>query len=408
MTNQIQRPTWQKPWNSKEAFVISLGILVLGMMLNQLSHQHLAIPSWPYNLGMGIIFSAIILFIYIFYRKTYVVQWLSGIPSCIGAMALFALVALLMGLIPQADSSNTPAMMFRLNFLKQSWLFLLSTSYLLICLGLLVLKRFTLMNFKNIGFAASHLGLWIIIFSAGLSTGDLERYQIAVEEGNTVSKGINLDYNEHNFPFSIQLLDFRIDEFPAKLAFVDIKTNQINTKIKNNLTLIEDGIAVNIDQYEVKILKYIPSAAGGPDSGYIPSNDSLSAQAALIAIKNNETKTVTEGWISSGSPSIKASYLKADSNSFFAMTLPDPKKFSSRIIINKSTGAKDTVILEVNKPYKVDGWLLYQIGYDKDMGKYSKLSILEAVRDPWIPIIYTGVFLLIAGAGFMFWMGRRK
>jgi hypothetical protein len=41
---------------------------------------------------------------------------------------------------------------------------------------------------------------------------------------------------------------------------------------------------------------------------------------------------------------------------------------------------------------------IYQYGYDESMGKYSRQSVFELVRDPWLPLVYTGIFMLLAGA----------
>ena len=41
------------------------------------------------------------------------------------------------------------------------------------------------------------------------------------------------------------------------------------------------------------------------------------------------------------------------------------------------------------------------------MGKWSNLSVLELVKDPWLPLIYIGIFMMIAGAFYMFWMGNK-
>jgi cytochrome c biogenesis protein ResB len=64
------------------------------------------------------------------------------------------------------------------------------------------------------------------------------------------------------------------------------------------------------------------------------------------------------------------------------------------------------VTVEVNKPYKARGWNFYQLGYEEKMGPASQLSIIEAVYDPWLPLVYTGIFLMIAGALYLFWLGR--
>lgn len=58
--------------------------------------------------------------------------------------------------------------------------------------------------------------------------------------------------------------------------------------------------------------------------------------------------------------------------------------------------------IEVNHPLSINGWKVYQLSYDEQMGKWSTLSVLELVRDPWLPVVYLGILLLAIGAVGMF------
>ena len=85
-----------------------------------------------------------------------------------------------------------------------------------------------------------------------------------------------------------------------------------------------------------------------------------------------------------------------------------PKRFASEIQILTKTGKNIETIVDVNKPYEVDGWKIYQYGYDTQMGAQSRISILELVRDPWLPLVYAGIYMMLAGAVCMFVIGGRK
>ena len=93
------------------------------------------------------------------------------------------------------------------------------------------------------------------------------------------------------------------------------------------------------------------------------------------------------------------------------------RRFASDIIITprnplttqRSSLTSDIVAtVEVNKPVEVDGWKIYQYGYDTQMGAMSQISILELVSDPWLPLVYTGIYMMLAGAVCMFLFGGRK
>lgn len=75
-----------------------------------------------------------------------------------------------------------------------------------------------------------------------------------------------------------------------------------------------------------------------------------------------------------------------------------PRSFASDVTIHTKQGrvVRDTV--KVNKPLSVEGWKIYQYGYDQMRGKDSEISTFELVRDPWLPYVYLGIFMMLAGA----------
>ena len=75
-----------------------------------------------------------------------------------------------------------------------------------------------------------------------------------------------------------------------------------------------------------------------------------------------------------------------------------PRRFASDIQILTKTRKKIQTTVEVNKPVEVDGWKIYQYGYDTQMGAMSQTSILELVSDPWLPLVYTGIYMMLGGA----------
>ncbi|MBQ3631923.1 MAG: cytochrome c biogenesis protein ResB [Prevotella sp.] len=85
-----------------------------------------------------------------------------------------------------------------------------------------------------------------------------------------------------------------------------------------------------------------------------------------------------------------------------------PRRFASDIQILTKTGKNIRTTVEVNKPVEVDGWKIYQYGYDTQMGAMSQTSILELVSDPWLPLVYTGIYMMLGGAVCMFVFGNKR
>ena len=97
-------------------------------------------------------------------------------------------------------------------------------------------------------------------------------------------------------------------------------------------------------------------------------------------------------------------------NDFVMETYDDgsPKRFVSDVLIQTQSGQNVNASVEVNKPVEVDGWKIYQYGYDTNMGAMSQISILELVSDPWLPLVYTGIYMMLCGAVCMFVFGGRS
>ena len=85
-----------------------------------------------------------------------------------------------------------------------------------------------------------------------------------------------------------------------------------------------------------------------------------------------------------------------------------PRRFASDIQILTKSGKNIVTTVDVNKPFEVEGWKIYQYGYDTQMGPMSRTSILELISDPWLPAVYVGIYMMLAGAVCLLLMGIRK
>jgi hypothetical protein len=107
---------------------------------------------------------------------------------------------------------------------------------------------------------------------------------------------------------------------------------------------------------------------------------------------------------------VKTMPMSIELKKFIMETYDDgsPKRYASVLKIAEKQGEVFEATIDVNKPIVVDGWKIYQYGYDTSMGAESKISILELVSDPWLPLVYAGIFMMLGGAVCMFVFGRRE
>jgi hypothetical protein len=391
----------------KEGFLIAFSIIVIGTVMEWITGgKGAALPKWPVNLEFGIGFILLLLMLHFFYRKTEIIKWLSRVPAALSAIVLFTVLVLIMGLSKQNEQDASQlSRLTGVDHVRNSYTFLIAGFYLLTSLGLVALRRLTPFTFKNIGFGLNHIGLWIIIFAGSLGSGDLERLTIYVEEGQTVWYAYDLNKEPREVPFTVKLIDFDIKDFPPKLALIEQPEMKVPRDVKNNFSLIENGATYKLNKWDVTVKQYIPNAWPEGDH-YVATADSFSVPAAQVEAKLREGNEVITGWLSCGNFMMQPTFMILDNTYAIAMTVPEAKEFSSLIEVVQKNGKSETIKLKVNEPIHVGAWNLYQTSYDEEKGKWSTLSVIEAIRDPWIAVIYLGIFMVLCGALYIFWIGR--
>ena len=86
------------------------------------------------------------------------------------------------------------------------------------------------------------------------------------------------------------------------------------------------------------------------------------------------------------------------------------RRYASEVMIySQATMHQYAATIDVNKPVEVDGWKIYQKDYRlTDAGDDCQISILELVRDPWLPWVYAGIIMMLLGALLQLFIGRKK
>ncbi len=397
----------KKIWGYTESFVVSFEIMILGFVIEIfMKGSGVRSPHMPYNLYMILALIAILVFIHLTYRHTPFVKWFSSVPCSVSAISVYALLVLLLGFIPQQEDSARWLQLTGLNHLKNSWPFYLIQFYLLISLGLVALRRGFPFKMKNLGFLLNHFGLWITLVAAGLGSGDQKSVSIDLfEDSGFTNTGIMANQQKIDLPFSLKLIDFNIEFYNPKIAVADQSKGEIVQKHAETLPLIYEGFETKLINWKIKVKEFLPFAIR-TDSGYIRADKPGSISVAFVETKNVITGDTASGWITSGSMMFEPRFLNLKRSKLLILVEPEPRKFESLVLVKDSRNNEDTIKLEVNKPFRLNGWKLYQLSYDTELGKYSKRSVIQAVRDPWLPVVYTGILMLLGGAVYLFWLGR--
>jgi len=409
MSNENSRRTWQYPWSYREGIILTAAILLIGFGLQVAGGGTLlTIAGFPWNMISGLVFLCILVFTFHFWQKHTIIKGLGSVKAALPAILGFTFLVLLMGFVKQdVESRNAVVRLFGLTHLVKTWPFILINLYLLILLGIVTMKRLAPFNLKNAGFFLNHFGLFLVLFSTAMGSSDMQRLTMNCNENQIERKAVDASGKVVDLPLSIKLLDFNIDEFRPKVTIVDNKTTKIvKNKGIDQLEML-DKDSFNIFQYHVKVEEFLASS-GKVGDAFIKSDEPGSAPSAKVVVTNSTDHTKVSGWICCGSYVNAPVTLKLNENYSLVMLPAEPRKFSSRLNIQTQGGKNVTTTIEVNKPYPIDGWKIYQTSYNTEMGRWSELSVLELVRDPWLPLVYLGIFLMMAGAVFLFVFGKPK
>ncbi len=408
---------FEPPWKYREGFLLALALLLAGFIIEAITPQPgISIPAFPFNMYAGMAFITTIAFLHFFYRDEHIVRWLSTIPAATSAICLIVLLTILMGVFKQdePDAGGLPGAI-GVTHLKNAWPFLMAQLYVLTSLGLVILRRSIPLKRKNIGFILNHAGLWIVIAAASLGTGDLHRLRMDLRVGEPVWYAYDDKSHVYELPFALELINFDIEEYPPQLAIVDSHTGHLSDPAQRPLPYIEAGKTTGLMDWTITIEEFYPMAVEVAGEGEAQgagrvrySEETGAPPFARVTAFNESTGQAHEGWISCGSFMFDAKYIWLDGRNVLVMTLPEPRKYQSRVIARTMHDEPRELFIEVNKPPKVAGWRLYQLSYDQSMGKWSDISILEAVRDPWLPVVYIGIIMLFAGAVYIFWIGKDR
>ncbi|MFP4367097.1 MAG: hypothetical protein ACLFQA_08385 [Bacteroidales bacterium] len=402
-----KKKLFQPPWKYSEGFIIAFILLLTGFIIEIITPQPgISIPAFPFNMYALMAFITTLVFLHIFYRDEYFVRWLSTIPAATSSIVLITTLTILMGVFNQEnpDSDGFPAAI-GLTHVKNSWVFLMAQLYVLTSLGLAVIHRSVPLKKKNFGFILNHAGLWIVIAAASLGTGDLRRLRMELHQDEPVWHAYDNNGQVQQLPFALELINFDIEEYPPQLAIADSHTGRLSDPEQRPLPYIEKGTITTLLDWTITVDEFIPMAMED-EGGFSYSEETGAPPVAKVRAVNDRTGESQEGWISCGSFMYDALYLFLDGKNVLVMTMPEPKKYQSHVIARTMNDEPRDLYIEVNKPPKVKGWRLYQLSYNQNMGKWSDLSVIEVVKDPWLPLVYAGFIMLFAGAVYIFWIGK--
>ena len=394
---------WSKPWSYKEGLVIGAGLLVIGLLLQMtVGAIHWDLFACPVNVIVLVVYIIALVAMHLLRKRVYLFGWLSHYSAAVSSLLWVVGMTVVMGLIRQAPSGHAPADLLGFSQMISSWPFVLLYFWMVTALGLTILRTGFSLKISRISFLLNHIGLFIALITATLGNADMQRLKMTTRMGSAEWRATDDKGQLIELPLAIELKDFTIDEYPPKLMLIDNETGGVLPAKSPVHLLLEEGVSDgHLLDWELSVEQSIPMAASVTTEDTLKFTDfhSMGATYAVhLKAVNRKNRQTKEGWVSCGSYIFPYISLQLDDAVSMVMPEREPRRFASDVMVYTKDKQTKEACIEVNKPLSIAGWKIYQLSYDETKGKWSRMSVFELVRDPWLPIVYTGILMMIAGA----------
>ena len=403
-------------WKMKEGFVFGAGLILVGLALQfSVGPIHWSDFAFPINLIFLIVFLLILVLAYWLRRRVRLFSFLLTAEAAVPTLIYAAALTVVMGLTRWVSAHERAIDPIGLTQMLSFWPFVLVYLLLASIVGLITLRQILHFRLRELPSLLSHVGLFLVIVTATLGSADMERVKLTATTDMPEWRATH-EQGFVELPLAIQLEKFTIDEYPPKLLIINSQTGKSVPAKNPEIALIDKHFREgNILKWRIRVLKNLPLAAPVVTSDttkYVEWQSSGAVTALLVeAQRMKDGRAVgspTVGWVTCGSYLFPFQELKLTKQLSLVMARREPERYASRIHVYTESQKNIVATVEVNKPVSVDGWRIYQLSYDEAMGRWSETSTFELVKDPWLPAVYVGIYMLLAGAILTFIVSQKR
>lgn len=273
-------------------------------------------------------------------------------------------------------------------------------------MGLALMDDIWHIRHRRIATTLSHLGVFLIFTAGVFGYADKQTARFTVGVGGRSASAVKTDGEIVELPFMLELERFILDEYAPKIFISDTLGNLYD---KAFLEVGDEGASARVGEWTLTAKQNLELAARIPGEDGFKKMLHVGAAPAVLLQASKDGKSA-EGWVSCGSFLFEGSALDLGNGLVAHMPRPEPQRFASEIIVTGRKGEVSRHTVSVGHPLHIDGWMLYQSGYDVKRGRWSTESSFLCVRDPWYPLIAAGLWIVLA-AGLMMLLsagGRKK
>ena len=308
-------------------------------------------------------------------KQISIMKFFSSMKLAICLLALIALVSLAGTFMPK-------------NNIYSAWWFIALLGLLALNLVFCLIKRFSVKG-KPLGTTISHISILVILAGAlaGMVWG--QKADIRISEGQV------MDFKD----FSLRLDDFIYEEdiSPQEKLLVYSKYGKLLVEASAETGKQSDIAGTG---YKLEVLRYVPDFVMDMNTKVVTSR-SMEPKNPAIQIKlQGKDSSPHVSWVFAAFPD-----MHRDAQNIFTFKYQwrqrRPKDFISKVTVIKNGKEIMRKDIRVNSPLKYAGYAFFQLNYDTENLSWTGL---QAVKDPGVPVVYSGFILLITGLVMRFYI----
>lgn len=276
----------------------------------------------------------------------------------------------------------------------RTWFYYVIMLAMLSSMGLALIDDLWHIRQRRPAMTMAHLSVSVVLAAGLFGSGDKRSAYLEAHLGSPASEAMGEDGRAVHLPFMLTLDSFTIDRYPPKVMLSGGDNSE-------GPDVDKEGVTAVLDDWHLTVLETYDTAMPHGE-GFREINHVGAEPAVLVRAENPESGQSVEGWVSCGSFMFDPVRLSLPDGRQLYMPQPMPKKYESKVRAIDAKGKDYMFDIAVNHPARIGSWRIYQADYDTDRGRWSTLSVLQCVYDPWFPVIRIGLWMVLASALLMF------
>ncbi|MDO4949388.1 MAG: cytochrome c biogenesis protein ResB, partial [Bacteroidales bacterium] len=337
---------------------------------------------YPWSLVLSLNYIYLLVLLHHWLAECSFLRSLVSRSCCVSLLSLLALMMVWMGL------SGIP--------LQHTWPFCILMCCLMTIVGLTLVDDVVHIRQRSFVRMLSHAGIFLFLAATMFGSADMQKVKVTTQLGHPVQMGYDESGSLVELPFQLTLKRFLVEEYAPMVV---LHSPDESLSAIGSFSLSSDTVMHELGNWRIRVSQYCSEAVYNSEKDSVMVMKHVgAAPMAYLQVFDRQSECVGQGWVSSGSFLFTPVTLGLPDGFMLSMNPPKPKSFCSEVWLLDGDNERHRFNILVNHPANYATWHLYQMGYDTERGRWSDISILECVRDPWHPVKQLALWTLLLAA----------